>query len=33
MLVMMAFTAINGPAAMGGYIEKLNRPSQGGPSR
>jgi hypothetical protein len=32
MLVMMAFTAVNGPAAMGGYMEKLHRPSQAGPS-
>ena len=32
MLVMMAFTAVNGPAAMGGYMEKLYRPSQARPS-
>lgn len=30
MLVMMAFAAVNGPAAMGGYMEKLYRPSQAG---
>jgi len=32
MLVMMAFTAVNGPAAMGGYMEKLYGQSQATPS-
>jgi hypothetical protein len=32
MLVMMAFTAVNGPAAMGGYMERLYRPGEAAPS-
>ena len=33
MVVMMAFAAVNGPAASGTYVEKVNTPRQAAPPR